>query len=187
MSIVAEVLLEFETTVRAEDGTTYTARACADEMPGGMWQGWIEFLPIGDAKPVRSARETTQPNRVDTVYWATGLTPVFLEGSLRRALKPLTRPPPRVVLPAIFDSPAANLRVPRPNGDAVLDPFSLYRKGEGLLRRRLSALAGWHLVKIITTHRLSDQDPSLLAAAKPSRLVDVIVAGVRNRAARGAR
>src|SRR5262249_44738730 len=90
---MAEVLLQFDATVTSDNGRTYMARACGDDMPGGGWQAWIEFLPIGDGEPVRSMRETTQPNREDTVYWATGLTPVFLEGSLRRALKPLTRPP----------------------------------------------------------------------------------------------
>src|SRR2546425_4109185 len=35
---------------------------------------------------VRTAPETTQPNRTCTVYWSTGLTPVYLEGALERAL-----------------------------------------------------------------------------------------------------
>jgi hypothetical protein len=180
---MAEVLLEFDSPVTDENGRTYTARACGDQMPEGLWQGWIEFLPIGrDAEPVRSARETTQPNRSDTVYWATGLTPVFLEGSLRRALNPLTRPPARDVLPAIFDSPAPPSRVAATNGEAVLNPFSVYRKGEPLLRRQLSALSGWHLVNIITKHGLSDRDPALLAAAEPADLVELIVDSVRNRA-----
>src|SRR6516225_383984 len=150
---MAEVLLEFDAVVTANNGRTYMARACGDDMPGGGWQGWIEFLPIGDGKPVRSMRETTQPNREDTVYWATGLTPVFLEGSLRRALNPLTRPPAREVVPAIFNEPAPNSRISPPNGDAVLNPFSVYGEGEQLIRRQLSALSGWHLVNIITAHR----------------------------------
>jgi hypothetical protein len=103
---MAEVFLEFETPVAAENGRSYTARVCGDEMPTGLWQAWIEFVPVGDGEPVRSARETTQPNRADTLYWATGLTPVFLEGSLRRALNPLKRPIAREVMPAIFDEPA---------------------------------------------------------------------------------
>ena len=82
---MAEVLVEFAEPVTAEDGKTYTARACGSEMPDGKWQGWIEFVPLGDGEPVRSARETTQPNRQDTIYWATGLTPVFLEGASARA------------------------------------------------------------------------------------------------------
>jgi hypothetical protein len=178
---MAEVLLEFDALVTAENGRTYIARACGDDMPGGGWQGWIEFLPLGGGEPVRSMRETTQPNREDTVYWATGLTPVFLEGSLRRALKPLTMPAPREVLPAIFDAPAPNSRIAPSNGDAVLNPFSVYRKGEPLLRRQLSALSGWHLVNIITAHRLSDSDPAALAAAEPAHLVELIIDSVRNR------
>jgi hypothetical protein len=178
---MAEVLLEFDAPVAADTGKNYIARACGDEMHDGGWQGWIEFVPIGDGEPVRSARETTQPNREDTVYWATGLTPVFLEGSLRRALNPLTRPPAREVSPAIFDSPAPTSRVAPPNGDAVLNPFSVYRKGEPLLRRQLSALSGWHLVNIITTHRLSDRNPALLAATEPATLVEVIIEGVKSR------
>jgi hypothetical protein len=153
-------------------------------MHDGVWQGWIEFLPLGAGEPVRSGRETTQPNRADTVYWAMGLTPIFLQGSLRRALNPLTRPAARDVAPALFDSPAPRSRIAASNGEAVLNPFSVYRKGEPLLRRQLAALSGWHLVNIITKHQLSDRDPALLAATEPAALVEVIVAGVRNRALR---
>jgi hypothetical protein len=103
---VAEVLLEFPEAVTSPDGKNYTARACGSEMPGGNWQGWIEFVPIGDAEPVRSGRETTQPNRRDTEYWATGLTYVYLEGSLKRALKPLVRPLAPEIAPPLFDGPA---------------------------------------------------------------------------------
>lgn len=184
---MAEVLLEFETVVMGDNGRTYRARACGDDMPGGGWQAWIEFLPIGNGEPVRSARETTQPNREDTVYWATGLTPVFLEGSLRRALNPLTRTPAREVVPAIFDDPAPSSRIAPTNGDAVLNPFSVYRKGEPLLRRQLSALSGWHLVNIITAHRLSDTDPAVLAATQPAELVELIIDSVRDRLLRLAR
>ena len=83
---VAEVLVEFDDAVMSEDGKNYTARACGAEMPGGTWQGWIEFIPLGKGEPIRSSRETTQPNRLDTVYWATGLTFIYLEGALHRAL-----------------------------------------------------------------------------------------------------
>ena len=184
---MAEVLLEFDAVVTGDNGRTYMARACGDDLPGGGWQAWIEFLPIGDGEPVRSTRETTQPNREDTVYWATGLTPIFLEGSLRRALNPLARPPAREVLPVIFDAPAPNTRIAPSNGDAVLNPFSVYRHGEPMLRRQLSALSGWHLVNIITAHRLSDNEPDVLAAVEPPALVELIVDSVRGRLLRLAR
>jgi hypothetical protein len=64
--------------------------------------------------------------------------------------------------------------------ESVLDPFSVYRKGEALLRRQLSALAGWHLVNIIRRYRLSDEDPATLNAREPGRLVELIIDGVRH-------
>src|SRR5262245_7059150 len=79
-SVMAEVLVEFTDPVSDSEGITYTARACGSEMQDGRWQGWIEFLPLAGADPIRSGRETTQPNRADTLYWATGLTHVYLEG-----------------------------------------------------------------------------------------------------------
>lgn len=174
---MAEVLVEFTDAITSEDGKNYTARACGSEMPDGRWQGWIEFIPIGDGEPVRSSRETTQPNRRDTEYWATGLTYVYLEGALHRALKPLVRPTAPDIAPPVFDGPAPAHAAPATG--SVLDPFSVYRKGEALLRRQLSALAGWHLVNIIRHYELSDQDPALLNAQEPAQLVEMIIDAVR--------
>lgn len=103
---MAEVLVEFTDPVAAGNGRTYTARVCGNEMENGKWQGWIEFVPIDGGEPIRSARETTQPNRDDTLYWATGLTSVYLEGSLRRALDLVVRPLARDIAPPAFDAPA---------------------------------------------------------------------------------
>lgn len=175
---MAVVLVEFADAITSEDGKNYTARACGSEMPDGRWQGWIEFLPVGDGEPVRSSRETTQPNRRDAEYWATGLTHVYLEGALHRALKPLVRPLAPDVAPPVFDGPAGS---PAPaRTESVLDPFSVYRKGEALLRRQLSALAGWHLVNIIRHYGLREEDPAVLNAQEPARLVEMIIESVRN-------
>jgi hypothetical protein len=144
-----------------------------------MWQGWIEFIPIGEGEPVRSGRETTQPNRTDTEYWATGLTPIFLEGSLARALKPLRRPLARQPQPPIFGNPAGPLRLGPPANESILDPFSVYRKGETLLRGQLSAMSAWHLVNIVTAYNLSDADPRSLQTQPHAVLVDLIVGAVR--------
>jgi hypothetical protein len=54
----------------------------------GLWKGWIEFTSETSGRCYRSARETTQPNRTDLLYWAKGLTEVYLEGALKRALGP---------------------------------------------------------------------------------------------------
>ena len=175
---VAEVLAQFTDPVTAENGVSYRARACGGPMPDGLWQGWIEFEPIDGGPPIRSGRETTQPNRQDAVYWASGLTHVYLEGALHRALKPLVRPVgPPVPAPA-FDGPAPDAVI-APATESVLNPFSVYRKGEALLRSQLSALSAWHLVNIIRAYNLTDVDGATLNQMDDRSLVEMIVAAVR--------
>ncbi len=176
---MAEVLVEFTEPIMSADGRSYAARACGGEMPDGMWQGWIEFLPIEEGDPIRSGRETTQPNRTDTLYWATGLTPVYLEGALHRALNPLVRPPARETPVPAFEGPAPNIADVDPTAHSILNPFTVYRKGETMLRKQLSALSGWHLVNIIRNHRLSTLDESTLNATPPAQLIELIVSSVK--------
>lgn len=180
---MAEVFVEFTEPVVAKDGATYLARACGGEMDNGMWQGWLEFLPLESGEAVRSSRETTQPNRQDTEYWATGLTPVYLEGALDRALNPLTKAPTHPAPEPVFSAPAPNLAAAPPAGESILNPFSVYRKGESLLRSQLSALSAWHLVNIIAAYDLSEQAPADLAVTPAPVLVELIVSSVRDRAA----
>ena len=178
---MAEVLVEFTDRVTDSAGITYTARACGSEMDDGRWQGWIEFLPLDGGDPFRSGRETTQPNRADTLYWATGLTQVYLQGALERALKPLVRPLPRPIAPPVFDEPARDV-LAAPVAESILNPFSVYRKGEGLLRQQLGAFSVWHLVNIVRAHNLSDLDAEELNQMPPTDLVELIVTRVRMRA-----
>jgi hypothetical protein len=107
---MAEVLAKFTDVVREAKGVGYTAQACGAPAANGLWEGWIEFAPLDGGPPIRSSRETTQPNRADAVYWATGLGIVFLEGALRRALHPLIVEAEPVARPA-FDGPAPHLKV----------------------------------------------------------------------------
>jgi hypothetical protein len=150
-------------------------------MTDGLWHGWIEFVSADRREALRSARETTQPNRTDAEYWATGLTNVYLEGALQRAKKPL-RISPEPLLPApIFEGPA-DLEEDLPlatQPDAILNPFSAYRKGEELLRNQLGALSPWHLVNIIRAHGLSAESPALLNTLSGAELIEIIVAAVR--------
>ena len=173
---MAETLLQYQRRVVAPDGSIYEARACGGPMDGGMWEGWIEFVPIDEGEPLRSPRETTQPNRIDTEYWATGLTPVYLEGALRRTLDApiaVVITPPQ---PAVFSGPARGAHSERVS---VLDPFSVYAKGEALLRAQLGALSSWHLVNIITAYELSDEPASALNRRGSPELIETIVSAVR--------
>jgi hypothetical protein len=183
---VAEVLVQFADPVVDENGRAYVARAVGAEMPDSRWQGWIEFLPVDGGKPIRSGRETTQPNRVDTEYWATGLRGVYLEGALERALNPYRPAPEPTIPPPAFDGPAdpdehdeEGDEAPETATRSILDPFSVYRKGETLLRNQLGALSAWHLVNIIRAHSLSSLDPAALKGLPPSALIEIIVEGVR--------
>lgn len=181
---MAETLLQFQTPVNAPDGTLYVARACAAPMPDGIWEGWLEFDAIDGTETIRSQRETTQPNRTDTEYWATGLSSVYLEGALRRALTGPVRVPTVAVRPPAFDAPAPPITTapaaePATPPHAVLDPFSVYRKGEALLRRQLAALSSWHLVNIILEYELSTVPVEVLNLTPSPALIDIIVAGVR--------
>jgi hypothetical protein len=103
---MSEVLMEFAEPVLSKERTSYRAQACGGPMSDGLWEGWVEFIPLADGTPVRSPRETTQPNRVDTIYWATGLSPTYLEGALDRALRgPIVKPIVSAAQ-AVFEAPA---------------------------------------------------------------------------------
>jgi len=178
---MADVLLEFEKPVLDADGGRYAARACGRETEDGRWEGWIEFVPEGDSLVLRSERETTQPNRTDAEYWATGLTPVYLEGALHRTLEarePVFQAPPE--RPA-YDGPAPPRGHERKaRATAILDPFSVRAQGEEVLRRELGALRAWHLRNIVRAHRLADEHRVDLESLGEPELVDLIVTATRD-------
>jgi hypothetical protein len=180
---MAEVLVEYTDVLIDADGERFTARACgAPAGTNGNWHGWLEFINIETGAAIRSGRETTQPNRTDTVYWATGLTAVYLEGAFERARHPALKAAARSTATPAFDGPAPDLEPQPPVADSILNPFSVYRKGEPLLRRQLAALSVWHLANIIRDHQLSDQPAAVLNAMRASDLIELIVAAVRVRA-----
>ena len=177
---MAEVLVEFDAAFPGPDGARYAPSACARMTEDGRWEGWIEFTNVDTGAVVRSGRETTQPSRDDTMYWATGLTRVYLEGALDRALAPERHLESVVELEPAFDGPAPMLRtVGRPAARAVLDPFEVYVQGERVLRQELSALDVDHLRGIIRAYGLEGG----VAAQSPvaAVLVEYIVAEVRAR------
>ena len=179
---MAEVLVEFDAVFRGPDGGRYAPRACARVADDGLWEGWLEFSDLDTGAVFRSGRETTQPSRADTMYWATGLTRVYLEGALVRALAPARRIEPlRVDVEPAFDGPAP--LAPAAEGiaapHAVLDPFEVYAQGERVLRQELSALELDHLRAIIAAYGL--EGGAGAESPVPEVLVEYIVAEVRSR------
>jgi hypothetical protein len=105
------------------------------------------------------------------VYWASGLRHTFLEGALERALRgPIVKAAPHTPQP-LFDASAP--------GYAVLNPFSVYEKGETLLRQELHAFSAWRLANIIVAYQLSDEPSSVLNRLPQDALINRIVTGVR--------
>jgi len=83
-----DLVHEYTSDITDADGHAYNARAMGRQRRGGtVWEGWLEFSPLGGRGIVRrSAVETTQPNREALAYWATGIESVYLEGALERAI-----------------------------------------------------------------------------------------------------
>ena len=157
---MALVVRVFEEPVRL-DGVSYLAQVCG-RANRHLWEGWIEFAATDGSAIRRTERETTQPDCDALVYWSDGLSSTYLEGALTRAL---TRP--RAAAPATHF------------WRAVLDPFSVGARGEDLLRRKLSALRGWHLRNILRGHQLVHPCADLESMTE-RQLVDLIVARVRS-------
>ena len=154
---MAEVLMAFSEPVAAASGR-YAARAVTRQADDGMWQGWIEFEPLDGERPVVVGPvESTQPEREHVRYWAAGLTPVFLEGALTRALSARTAavPGPQV---AASDAPAPRRHAAppsRPAVEAVLDPFEVGARNLDILRQELGALNRPRLLNIIAAYDLN--------------------------------
>ena len=163
------VLLTYRVTLATPSGRTYRPRACGRARSDGTWEGWLEFLP-DDATPiVRSGRETSQPNLVDLEYWATGVTPIFLEGALERALVP-------AFTHAIAGATGPPVSVP------VLDPFAAFAKGHLHLWTQLRGRSPRYLQQIIRTYRLASEG-DLVEVMTSRDLTEFIIAAVRNRLA----
>lgn len=181
-----EILVYFDETIPGPDENDWAVRACARQLDDGRWSGWLEFSADGaDWRPTGS--ETIQPNRPDVEYWVGGLTRVYLEGALVRALDdaspdaaPMDRhagaPPARH-----RESPRASAgpsRVPR----TILDPFNVYAQGEGILRAELRALSDDQLRNIAAAFNVAS--PETASTLDEHQLVERIVVAARTHASR---
>jgi len=185
---MSEILVKFDESISTPDGRRFFAQAAGKETDGGLWEGWLEFLPADESEPVCSERETTQPNRKNVEYWAQGLTRVYLEGALNRALKPSgvvrqgtaeTREPSRFSAPRqVSRAPLSNATGRRP----ILDPYAVYAQGEQILRSELGALSRDQVETIATAYGFST--PAGQGGASGTDLVETVVEGVRSAEAR---
>jgi hypothetical protein len=75
------------------EGRWYRPRAYGTRQPDEMWGGWLLFFPLTGGTAISSGRETTQSTVDALMVWASGLTEVYLEGALARALRIAQQPP----------------------------------------------------------------------------------------------
>lgn len=73
-------------------GRIYRPRVYGEPQPDGSWGGWIVFFPLDGSPAVATDAETTQGTIESLGVWAAGLTSVYLEGALVRALQLAAEP-----------------------------------------------------------------------------------------------
>jgi hypothetical protein len=92
------VIHEYPAPVVLSNGAAYVVWVCGRRQDSGLWEAWFVFLPVGGGEALATDRETTQSKRADVRYWATGISAVYLEGALQRALyrRPALQRPQRL-------------------------------------------------------------------------------------------
>jgi len=194
---VNEVLVHFDESITGRDGVDWSARACGREDGDGRWSGWLEFSRDGDDWRATDV-ESVQPNRRDLEYWVTGLSRVYLQGALARALQDdserdagrtseaeragVSRAPSRGPLHPRVESREVESRAAARPMRAILDPFTTYAQGEGVLRSELSAFSADQLRNIAAAFNL--ESPETASVMREGELIDRIVGAARQRSAR---
>jgi hypothetical protein len=75
-------------------GQWYRPRAYGEPHADGVWRGWLIFFPLlGGGAIAPPHPETSQGTWTALGTWAAGLTPVYLQGALERALTVAEEPP----------------------------------------------------------------------------------------------
>jgi hypothetical protein len=75
-------------------GVWYRPRAYGDPRSDGIWDGWLIFFPRDRASAIAPpGPETTQSSMAALAGWAEGVSSVYLEGALDRALGLAEQPP----------------------------------------------------------------------------------------------
>jgi hypothetical protein len=116
------------------------------------------------------AEALEHPEREHLVYWASGLSTIYAEGALARALRPLT------VRTRIIETPVSQA----PARNPVLNPFDIGARNLDILEQELGALDRSRLLDIVANWRLNSGGLDLTELSDP-QLVQLIVAAVESR------
>ena len=165
--LVPEIIADLQTTVISPQTGEHYVQVVAEQLPGGLWEAWLEFVPIADDQAVLlTDTETTQSSREDLERWSAALTSVYVEGAFARA----TRAGGQRSLVRAYDTTI--------DSRTTSDPFEMLRRaGRNGLRVRLGGLTRSEMLAIIRQHDLNPGAKSL-ARLSDSQLVTFIVTAV---------
>jgi hypothetical protein len=176
---MAEVLRTFDTPITHASGH-YHARVVGRLAEDRMWEGWLEFVPIdqGGTELAVSPVESRQPEKEYLEYWAQGLTLVYAQGALDRALHPL------VVRERVASTPLSDRPAPPPvatttaygGPEPVLDPFDVGGRNLDILRQELHALDRPRLLNIIAAFDLNPAGKNVAALSNEQLITFIVVA-----------
>ena len=173
---MSKILADLDTTIVSLKGDEYYVQVIGEHLATGVWEAWLEFVPLDDALEVlRTTTETTQTTREDVVRWSETLTQVYLQGAFARAVD--VSDGGSVVRD--YETVIADVGVP-------FDPFEVLPLGKAALRARLRVLTRPELLAIIQSFDLNPAGKSLTRLSD-SQLVTFIVTAVEVQALQGRR
>jgi hypothetical protein len=170
-----EIIADLEATVVSPHDAEYYVQIVGERMSNGVWEAWLEFVPLDDTLNVLITKtETTQSTREDVVRWSETLTATYVQGAFARALQPRGGR----TLVRRYVTTAADVLVP-------LDPFELIALlGKAALRARLRVLSRPELLAMIRKYDLNPGRKSLTRLSD-AQLVTFIVTAVEVQTVQG--
>jgi hypothetical protein len=170
-----EIIADLETTVVSPQHVEYYVQVVGEQMSSGIWEAWLEFVPLDDTLTVLITKtETTQSTREDVVRWSETLTATDVQGAFAGAVQPRGG---RTLVRRYVTTATAVL--------APFDPFErLPLLGKAALRARLRTLSRPELLAIIRKYDLNPARTSLTRLSD-SQLATFIVTAVEVQTVQG--
>jgi len=170
-----EIIADLETTVVAPEDGEYYVQVVGEPLANGMWEAWLEFVPLDDTLNVLITKtETTQSTRDDVMRWSEALTATYVQGAFARAVQPRGG---RTLVRRYVTTANDTL--------APFDPFELLPLlGKATLRARLRSLPRPELLAMIKKYDLNPARKSLTRLSD-SQLATFIVTAVEVQTVQG--
>lgn len=178
---MSEVIVDLPYRLLDTQDREFLVSVAGEQRLDGIWEAWLEFVPLDDADVLLTPTETTQSNRAALQHWAEVLEETYVQGAFRRAV---------AASDEAFVSRLVARKVPvaaAPLNDVDLpDPFQLFIESPETMRERLYALSRTVLLKIIEDFGLNPGAKNL-SWLSDRQLVTFIVTAVDAQVAMGRR